>query len=313
LKMAELEKPHLILMDVVMPGMDGMEVCRRLRKQPATATVPILLLSFRVSDELRASGFASGCTDLLKKPLAADDLVNALRKHLGAWGWEEPLVRKPIRWVLTILLGAVWIGALFFAHRALLGYDYQAGADAKAPATWPRDTKVRRDVGANGADPTIVVFAHPQCPCTRATIGELAVLMAKVHGKATATVVFVRPDEFPAGWEQTDLWRSAAAIPGVDVLSDPGEVEATRFGAQASGQTMFYDASGVLRFSGGITEFRGHAGDNAGRSAITSLILTGHADVDHTSVYGCSLKNPERAVGEPAARAASAGAAATSR
>jgi hypothetical protein len=224
---------------------------------------------------------------------------------------RRTLARGPVRWVLTILVGAVWIAALFVAHRALLGYDYQAGADAKAPVTWPRDTKLER----NAAGPTIVVFAHPKCPCTRATIGELAVLMAKVHGKATATVVFVRPDEFPVNWEKTDLWRSAAQIPGVEVVSDPGEVEAARFGAQASGQTMFYDAGGVLRFSGGITEFRGHSGDNAGRSAIASLVLTGSADIDHTSVYGCSLKNPERAVGEPLAKAASVrtGAAASSR
>jgi hypothetical protein len=209
--------------------------------------------------------------------------------------------RKAVRIALTILIGAVWVGALFAAHRALLGYDYQAGADAKAPVMWPSDTKVQR----SGSLPVIVVFAHPKCPCTRATIEELAVLMAKVHGKATATVVFVRPDAFPVGWEKTDLWQSAARIPGVEVVSDPGGVEAGRFGALASGQTMFYDASGALRFSGGITEFRGHSGDNEGRSAITSLVLKGGAEIDHTSVYGCSLKNPERAVGEPLPKAAS--------
>jgi hypothetical protein len=209
------------------------------------------------------------------------------------------MARKQVRFVLAVAIGAVWIGALFAAHRVLLGYDYQAGADAKAPAMWPRDTKLQRSETL----PTIVVFAHPKCPCTRATIEELAVLMAKVHGRATATVVFVRPDEFPAGWEKTDLWQSAARIPGVDVLSDPSGVEAARFGAQASGQTMFYDARGELRFSGGITEFRGHSGDNAGRSAITSLVLTGSAGIDHTSVYGCSLKNPERAAREPMPKA----------
>jgi CheY-like chemotaxis protein len=84
LKMAELEKPDLILMDIVMPGMDGLEVCRRLRKQAVTVGVPIVLLTFRAGDESRAEGFASGCTDLLKKPLGADDLVNTIRKHLGA-------------------------------------------------------------------------------------------------------------------------------------------------------------------------------------------------------------------------------------
>jgi CheY-like chemotaxis protein len=84
LKMAELEKPDLILMDIVMPGMDGLEVCRRLRKQAVTAAVPIVLLTFRLGEDSKAEGFASGCTDLLKKPLGADGLVNTLRKHLGA-------------------------------------------------------------------------------------------------------------------------------------------------------------------------------------------------------------------------------------
>ena len=84
LKMAEVEKPDLILMDVVMPGMDGLEVCRRLRRLTATARIPIVLMTFRDGDGARAEGLASGCNDLLRKPLTADDLVNALRKHLGA-------------------------------------------------------------------------------------------------------------------------------------------------------------------------------------------------------------------------------------
>jgi two-component system phosphate regulon response regulator PhoB len=61
-----------------------LEVCRRLRKEAVTADVPIVLLTFRAGEESRAEGLASGCTDLLKKPLGADDLVNTLRKHLGA-------------------------------------------------------------------------------------------------------------------------------------------------------------------------------------------------------------------------------------
>ena len=84
LRMASLEKPDLILMDVMMPGMDGLEVCRRLRQQAATADVPIVLLTFRVGEESKAAGYASGCTDYLKKPLGADELVSTLQRHLGA-------------------------------------------------------------------------------------------------------------------------------------------------------------------------------------------------------------------------------------
>jgi len=82
------------------------------------------------------------------------------------------------------------------------------------------------------------------------------------------------------------------------VLSDVSGTEARLFGAQASGQTMLYDAAGNLQFSGGITASRGHAGDSPGRSAILSIVNTGNSDWTHTSVYGCSLHNPERAVRE---------------
>jgi CheY-like chemotaxis protein len=83
LKLAAAQKPDLVLMDVMMPGMDGLEVCRRLRKEKATARVPIVLLTFRVGEESVSEGFASGCTAYLKKPVEIDELVNTLRQHLG--------------------------------------------------------------------------------------------------------------------------------------------------------------------------------------------------------------------------------------
>jgi CheY-like chemotaxis protein len=83
LKMAASEKPDLVLMDVMMPGMDGLEVCRRLRKQEATATTPIVLLTFRVGEESVAEGYASGCTAYLKKPITTNELVKTLQQHLG--------------------------------------------------------------------------------------------------------------------------------------------------------------------------------------------------------------------------------------
>jgi CheY-like chemotaxis protein len=83
LKSAATEKPDLVLMDVMMPGMDGLEVCRRLRMQEATANIPIVLLTFQVGEKSVSAGYDSGCTAYLKKPIATDELVSALRQHLG--------------------------------------------------------------------------------------------------------------------------------------------------------------------------------------------------------------------------------------
>ena len=83
LKTAAAQRPDLVLMDVMMPGMDGLEVCRRMRKERATANVPIVLLTFRVGEASVSEGFASGCTAYLKKPIEVDELVDTLRQHLG--------------------------------------------------------------------------------------------------------------------------------------------------------------------------------------------------------------------------------------
>jgi CheY-like chemotaxis protein len=83
LKMIGSERPDLILMDVMMPGMDGLEVCRRLRKEQSTANLPIVLLTFRVDDQSVVAGFDSGCTAYLKKPVIETELLEALKQYLG--------------------------------------------------------------------------------------------------------------------------------------------------------------------------------------------------------------------------------------
>jgi CheY-like chemotaxis protein len=83
LKLVGSENPDLILMDVMMPGMDGLEVCRHLRKQEKTAAIPIVLLTFQIGDESIRDGFESGCTAYLKKPVQETELLNTLHRYLG--------------------------------------------------------------------------------------------------------------------------------------------------------------------------------------------------------------------------------------
>lgn len=102
-------------------------------------------------------------------------------------------------------------------------------------------------------------------------------------------MLFLKPSSVDAGWEQTGLWRQAAALPDVTVLRDDGGVEARRFGVETSGQAMLYDERGTLIYSGGITGSRGHAGENAGELALVALLTRGHAERRTASVFGCSL------------------------
>ena len=178
-------------------------------------------------------------------------------------------------WALAILLGA----------RVLLTYSNTPGTPATPPADWPAQAPVEHAEGRA----SLVVFIHPQCPCSRATIGELDRILVSVHDRVHTTVFFYVPADSFEDWAHTDLWKSAAAIPTVRVLPDRDAAAARRFGARTSGQTLLYDSKRRLIFSGGITAARGHSGDNDGMDAIVSFLLGGRPRRRTTPVFGCAL------------------------
>jgi hypothetical protein len=199
---------------------------------------------------------------------------------------ESPRKPRSKRFRLALLASiTLWLLAVGGGLSVLWGYENTPGMGANPPILWPTESKIQRAMD----HATLVMLVHPHCPCTRATIGELAELMAHCQRRLTAYVLFIKPEGFSGDWEKTDLWQSAALIPGVKPIVDDNGAEAHLFHSATSGQTILYDAGGHLLFSGGITVSRGHSGDNAGRSAILSLLNTGAAAQTETSVFGCPL------------------------
>jgi hypothetical protein len=167
---------------------------------------------------------------------------------------------------------------------ALASYAAAPGVAARAPDAWPGASRVAREAGR----PVLLFFAHPACPCTRASVSELARLMATAARGVRAVALVSVPDGAPSGWTDTGVMRDLAAIPGVQVELDHGDAEATRFGVATSGQVLLYDGRGRLSFHGGVTGARGHAGDNACRDALARA-LDGAAGVRDAPVFGCEL------------------------
>ena len=192
------------------------------------------------------------------------------------------------RWLPWLIASTVWLGGAVFGLILMFRYQTAPGTAAAPPPRWPAASRIERTPGKA----TLVMTVHPQCPCTRASMGELALLMARCQDQMKANVLFLKPSGFGDEWVKSDLWTSAARIPGVTVLRDDNGEEAKRFHAATSGETVLYDADGKLLFSGGITSGRGHSGDNAGRTAIVSLLSGGGSNCHGTFVYGCSLVNP---------------------
>jgi hypothetical protein len=178
-----------------------------------------------------------------------------------------------------------WIAGVAIGMALLVHYSNTPGAAGAPPIHWPADSTVPRPTD----EPTLLMFVHPHCPCSRSSIGELATLMRHCRDRVDAHVLFVRPAHMPEEWEKTDLWRSASAIPGVSVQSDAEGVEARHFGAATSGAVVLYDRAGELIFYGGITGARGHFGDNVGRQSVTALLTGERPPRRQTFVFGCAL------------------------
>ena len=83
LALAQSEAPDVILLDVVMPGMDGIEVCRRLRADPDTSNIPVILITARSPTEGRAEGLMAGAVDYITKPVNMRDLVLRIEAALN--------------------------------------------------------------------------------------------------------------------------------------------------------------------------------------------------------------------------------------
>ncbi|MCA9211798.1 MAG: hypothetical protein KDB27_01940 [Planctomycetales bacterium] len=188
---------------------------------------------------------------------------------------------------MTTML-TVWLIVVGSGMFCLCQYSSTPGKPSRPPAVWPADSQIPRF----SQRPTLLMFAHPRCPCTRASIGELALILAHCPDRVDARVLFFQPSDAAEEWSKTDLWASAESIPGVQVTSDEDGLEAARFQAHTSGQALLYAANGRLLFNGGITPARGHSGDNAGRIAIESILSDGTATASWAFTFGCPIADP---------------------
>jgi hypothetical protein len=184
-----------------------------------------------------------------------------------------------------VSLGIFWVSLILLGSFILAREEYTPVPLSSIAPTFPPGSALR--LAAN--EPTLILFAHPLCPCTEATLHELNELLTDTSNKVSVVIVFSIPTGLPANWKQGDLWQSTTAHPSFRVVQDSGGREARRFGVNGSGHCLLYSPAGRLLFSGGITGSRGHAGENPGRLALVALITTGHARISHTPVFGCSL------------------------
>lgn len=174
----------------------------------------------------------------------------------------------------------LWLGSVVIALSVMFLYGAKAGKQAEAPPTWPNELE-------RGSEFTLALFAHPRCPCTKASLRQLERLMEKPNPKLKVYVIFVKPPNTEPDFHEAELWRLSQNLPVTTLIDASGQLSEA-FGAYTSGQTLLYNRQGKLEFAGGLTAWRGHEGDSIGLEALECSFAQ-QASVDSAEVYGCPL------------------------
>ena len=200
-------------------------------------------------------------------------------------------------WTRAVIAAGIlaWAGGVAWGLQKIESYSSTPGTAAEAPAKWPGSALVTPQAGRS----TLVMFIHPQCSCTRASLAELKTILERTHGAVSAWIVVLKPSGMNDEWAEAGSAGTARSMSGVTVVTDDNGTEADRFGALTSGHAVLYSAAGKLQFSGGITAARGHVGENSGERSVVSLVATGKADADRHEVYGCGLHDPASSARPP--------------
>lgn len=194
---------------------------------------------------------------------------------------------------LLIVAGLLWAVTVGAIYQTVRRFETTPGQAAAAQTMWPEASNLARPAGAW----TLVTLIHPHCSCSRATIDELREILEKAPPSVRALVLVYRPSDFPAGWENTDVVEAAHRLPRTHVVIDLDARETRLFGGFTSGQTFLYDGAGQLRFSGGVTALRGHAGLNRGVTTVLRIAKSGVGNASHP-VFGCAIVSHQEGAGK---------------
>jgi hypothetical protein len=199
------------------------------------------------------------------------------------------MTRRSLLRVVILAAAVLWTATIAVAYREMRRFESTPGLPANAPRVFPAASMLPRAPGRW----TLVMLIHPHCSCSRASVHELAEIVEKAPRSMQTHVIVYRPRGVPAGWERSDVWDAASRLPGVHMAVDEDGREARRFGGFTSGQTFLFDGGGTLRFAGGITSLRGHAGNNRGREDVIRIASSGAGEGSHP-VFGCAIDSNRR-------------------
>jgi signal transduction histidine kinase len=130
---AEFVRPDLILLDVMMPGVDGFETCRRLKANEHTRDIPVIFMTALTDTGDKLTGFAVGAVDYVTKPLNGAEVLARIGTHLSLYGLRKELAEQNARLQREVAMRQQTEAALVRSNTELEQLAYVASHDMQEP------------------------------------------------------------------------------------------------------------------------------------------------------------------------------------
>lgn len=195
-----------------------------------------------------------------------------------------------------MLTVAAWLGVVAVGVAWQIRYETKAGSAGSLELA----ESAGMGVPERMREGRIVMALHPRCPCSGASVANLAEVARRARpGTSIRVLAGIPLDARGEEWLATPNCEAVRAIPGVELVADPGGRLGALHGLTTSGHVLAYDAGGALRFSGGITESRGNPEGGAALEGLVAILETlqertgERGAILTTPVFGCEVVGAE--------------------
>ncbi len=193
--------------------------------------------------------------------------------------------------MIRVFAVLAWLGTLSLGVGYLHAHEFSAAPALAGADHWPEGAT---PLELHPDHATLLFFAHPRCPCTRNSLSELLIVLQRMDAPLSASMVLMQPAVADAAWSGEGLIALLPEDTGIKIIRDAEGALAARFGARASGTVMVYGPDGDLRYKGGVTASRSHAGPGPGVDALRQALAGGALEgLVEQLVFGCPLTSVE--------------------
>ncbi|GIX00102.1 MAG: hypothetical protein KatS3mg111_3434 [Pirellulaceae bacterium] len=193
-------------------------------------------------------------------------------------------MKRQVRLIVLLGLYVLWGSSIVWGVSRVLNYSFSGDYPTES------SPDAVGEMATSTADFHVLVFVHPKCPCSMATIDNLGRLLPRCPANYAVTAIVFVPEGKDKEWAtETATFAALERLPHTRIEFDTGGTRIRQWNVRRSGHVIVKAPDGSVAFSGGITLERGHAGESLGTVSMMRVLMQQSPPARAVPVFGCTF------------------------